>query len=74
MCMKIEATHTQLLLKNSFKNLLRVEVLDYDGSQLADKLRDLSEAQTEREVAFYLVDADVYIRKWATNIIKEMRI
>jgi hypothetical protein len=72
--MKIEATHTQLLLKNSFKNLLRVEVLDYDGSQLADKLRDLSEAQTEREVAFYLVDADVYIRKWATNIIKEMRI
>ena len=71
--MKIEATHTQLLLKNSFKNLLRVEVLDYDGSQLADKLRDLSEAQTEREVAFYLVDADVYIRKWATNIIKEMR-
>jgi len=72
--MKIEATHTQLLLKNSFKNLLRVEVLDYDSSQLADKLRDLSEAQTEREVAFYLVDADVYIRKWATNIIKEMRI
>ena len=74
MCMKIEATHTQLLLKNSFKNLLRAEVLDYDSSQLADKLRDLSEAQTEREVAFYLVDADVYIRKWATNIIKEMRI